>query len=33
MLSEMKSKREVLEVVKRQDDQQEQALKHVVLES
>jgi len=33
MLSEMKSRREVLEVVKRQDDQQEQTLKHVVVES
>jgi len=33
MLSEMKSKREVLEVIKRQNDQQEQALKHVVVES
>jgi len=32
MLSEMKSRHEVLEVVKRQDDQQEQAIKHVVLE-
>ena len=33
MLSEMKSKREVLEVIKRQNDQQEQALKHVGVES
>ena len=33
MLSEMKSRREVLEVVKRQDDQQEQTLKHVEVES
>jgi len=32
MLSEMKSRHEVLEVVKRQDDQQGQAMKHVVLE-
>jgi len=32
MLSEMKSRHEVLEVVKRQDDQQGKAIKHVVLE-
>lgn len=33
MLSEMKSRREVLEVVERQDALKEQALKHVILES
>jgi len=32
MLSEMKSRREVLEVIKRQDDQQEQAINHLELE-
>jgi len=32
MLSEMKSRHDVLEVVKRQDDQQEQAIKRVELE-
>jgi Rrf2 family transcriptional regulator, iron-sulfur cluster assembly transcription factor len=32
MLSEMKSRHEVLEVAKRQDGKQEQAIKHVALE-
>jgi len=33
MLSEMKERREVLEVVKRQDNKQEQAISHIVVES